>query len=384
MPRYIAHLGSFPQLAWEEVRAVSPNSDIFLITEQAASVELVDDEAARSLMRILGGTVKISRVLAVNPEITPEALAQIMGEAEGGKKIQFGFAEVGRDHLPKIEAQSIKNELQKLGHSSRFVEGSRSGLSAAVLIHQKQVIEFNLINTNDDIFFTRTVAIQNIDHWTTKDRGKPYADRKKGMLPPKVALMMLNLGIQTQATESLTVFDPFCGTGTVLIEALDRGVLHLIASDTDKDSVVGTRNNLNWAKSILPGKDGAETKVYESEAAHVSALQLTNINLIVTEPFLGKQTPKAELLPDIFKGLEKLYIGAFKDWTRVLADKARIVMVFPVPAEEMMTRGWKQSWQPLIDKLTSLGYTTTSEPLMYARPGAVIKRQIYQFEFTKK
>ena len=84
-------------------------------------------------------------------------------------------------------------------------------------------------------------------------------------------------------------------------------------------------------------------------------------------------------MANIFKGLEKLYLGAFKHWTKWLADGARLVVVLPYVQTEKHT----YSQQKLIDKLKEWGYTLTVEPVLYARPQAIVQRQIVIFTWKQ-
>jgi tRNA G10 N-methylase Trm11 len=59
-----------------------------------------------------------------------------------------------------------------------------------------------------------------------------------GMLPPKLARMMINL-----TKNNTAIYDPFCGLGTVLIEALHMGRIHILASDISEAMVSATEKN---------------------------------------------------------------------------------------------------------------------------------------------
>ena len=47
-----------------------------------------------------------------------------------------------------------------------------------------------------------------------------------GMMPPKIAQIMINLG--TKGHKNVIIWDPFCGLGTTLIEALNAGYTQLL------------------------------------------------------------------------------------------------------------------------------------------------------------
>lgn len=384
MPTYYCLLGNTPSLSLAELQVLVPQGQVRSVATQVASVELPHDEAAKELMNKVGGTVKILKHMAELENTQPEIVQMAVADAFIAlklPKVTFGIAELGRDHLPPLNLFKIKTLLEKAGSKVRFVEGSRNGLSAAVLLHQEKVIEMNVLQLDQELVIGQTVAIQDIDAWSIRDREKPYADRRKGMLPPKVARMMLNLAISQSNIDQPLVYDPFCGTGTVLIEALTQGC-HVVGSDLDGESVEGTKKNLDWFATLPEAAQfhHETAKVFQSDATHVELAQLpAQIDCLVTEPFLGKPQPKPEQLSNMYKGLEKLYLGAFKQWARIMKDGGVVVIVFPRVVSGKHIYGL----EGLIDKLASLGYTIASEPLLYHRPLAIVQRQVHIFKYSK-
>lgn len=379
---YFFLLGRTPELSKRELVAVLPGKEFKSISPEMEAVELENDEEARKVFASLGGSLKVMRDDGKFTSVTDEELhtyaAAFLAQYP---RPTFAIAEFGRETLPKIELQVIKNKLKKRDLGSRFIEGPRSGLSAAVLLH-KEVIELNIIKVGEITYFAQTVSVQNIDDWTRRDRGKVYADRKKGMLPPKVARIMVNLGLgrwQESASDAAPViYDPFCGSGTVLIEGLMRGA-EVVGSDLDIEAVAGSRDNLEWFDKTYQQTE-KKWNVFHSDVSAAKPEQFPQKpNLIVTEPFLGKQTPQPTQLAGMFKGLEKLYLGAFKQWTKILQPNAVVIIIFPY-----VDAGKQQfSLEGMIDKLRTVGYTPMSEPVMYHRPEAVVQRQIWEFKFTK-
>ncbi len=387
MQKYYVQLGNTPELSIQELGAILGSKNVLRVASHLGFVELKDDKAAVELIDSLGGSVKIIKEISKIEDPSVENIIEMVSEhllQKEDKKIHFGFSEYGRDHLPKIDYFQIKSKLERSGKSARFVEGSRLGLSAALLIHKKRIVEIYIVQTADGVFMGETLATQNIDLWTLKDRSKPYFDKKKGMLPPKVAKMMLNLALGDNppvAGRKNVLLDPFVGTGTVLIEALLEKKVDVIGSDIDPLSVQGTKQNIEWLKTEF--KITNDCKVMMFDATRIP-IQNSEIQYIVTEPFLGKPRPNPSKLPLIFKGLLKMYLGAFKHWTTFLADGASVVIVFPlVSFKTKNDKLIEYNLDKLIDKLTSLGYTTLSKPVLYHRPNAVVQRQIYRFRFNK-
>lgn len=397
MPQYFFLLGNTPALSLAELQGLLPDAKIEHLAEHIASVELSDDAAARQVMDVAGGLVKAVKVLqhldTTDPATIETAVTQVLMDelsSSESSKIKFGVGEVGRDHLEPLSTSTIKNTLIKNGYKARYMEGSRQGLSASVLLHRASVVEVVVVQIESSVYLTETIGIQDIDRWTIRDREKPYFDRRKGMLPPKVARMMVNIALahlpqpktltSDPAAPAPTVYDPFCGTGTILIEGVLRDC-HVVGSDSDPYAVAGAQKNLQWLLQNLEDVVvKSEVKIFQGEVANVRPEQSgKNIDCIVTEPFLGKPTPRPEQVPNIVKGLEKLYFGAFKNWTRILKDGGIVAMVFPI----ISAGNQRYGFEAFIDKLVSLGYTTQLQPIIYSRPQAITQRQLYIFRFNQ-
>ncbi len=381
MSQLLFQLGVTPELSIREIERSFATTTTTVLPDVLVSLDDASLPTPAEMMQILGGTVKIATVITSIPKDseTPleTAIANHLCETSSGK-VHFALAELGRNHLPALNPNEIKKIIQETGATARFVESSRTGLSAAVLIHQKKVREIMVIYAQDMHILAETVATQDIDNWTIRDRSKPYADRKKGMLPPKLARTMVNLCLGNTWSDDSVLLDPFCGSGTVLMEAMMRSV-PVIGSDLDPNAVTGATANLTWLSQHY--ELSVPFNVISSDAANVKPGAV--ITHLVTEPFLGKPKPNLAQLPNMFKGLEKQYLGAFKHWRTFLADQASLVVVFP----QVIVEGKANTvfnLNALIDKLATLGYTTHSDPTIYGRPQAIVQRQLYQFTYTAK
>lgn len=205
---------------------------------------------------------------------------------------------------------------------------------------------------------------------------------------------MLNLGLGLWKKNSApkndppVIYDPFCGTGTVVMEAA-LAECPVIASDSDGLAVHGTKKNLEWLKYHY--KTEHDSTVVPGDVATIQPRLLpSKVDVIVTEPFLGKPTPNPAAIDNIKRGLEKLYWGAFRNWTNILQEGGSIVMVLPVWAahsearqNELAEAVLHKTWGDFLDKIAKLGYTTVSKPILYHRPQALVQRLICQFTFTR-
>lgn len=342
------------------------------LAHDVASVELSGDDAVnpQALLSQLGGTIKIARLLGTTPSLEADELARYLLDIPDVRA--FGISMYGdtKSFDPHVLAD-IKTQLSEAGVHTRYVEAHDGNVLSSVVVSGQKVTELIVVSTGSGFIIGHTVAVQDIDIWSTRDYGRPFADPKSGMLPPKVARIVVNL-----AGKKGVLLDPFCGMGTILGEALLSG-WQVIGSDQSEVVVEKARKNLEWL--IKMTGPGPVIKFFVSDATHVSEhVAKESIDAIVTEPFLGSTRCGDHKIKNIIKGLEKLYIGCLKDWHHVLKPEGKVVIAFPQYAIHGKTYVVKN----VIDRCETLGYTVVHGPIEYSRPQAVVRRQF--FVLTKK
>ena len=387
MSDFFILFGNTPKLSQLEFESIYPEIKL----EQAwghlfsFSLDTENEVQLQEMIDTLGGSVKIFEIKKiVDKSIDEEELKEILVNFLADEAIEpyFALHQEGKGQKD-INNADLKKLLKLRNIKSRYFRTSLE--TSALISHKDEAIELILVFEDDQdgkIFITKTVAVQNIDNWTKKDRQKPYFDRKKGMLPPKLARMMVNVALgQWQQAGNNTrplLYDPFCGTGTTLIEAILRDC-QVYGSDIDEQAVFGTRDNLEWLEKEYDLK--AAAKVFYGDVGNLPMSQFDRkVDLLVTEPFLGKQTPEDRQLANVFKGLEKMYLGAFKNFSKILNEGAFVFMIFP----KVQGKNRVYSMENFIDKLSSRGYNLQVKPVLYAREGARVQREIYLFKFDPK
>src|SRR3989344_6013764 len=142
-------------------------------------------------------------------------------------------------------------------------------LSSVAVTTQATSGDICLIATKDGILAGRTEAVQDFEAWSKHDFGRPSRDAKSGMLPPKLARLMVNLsGVQPEGS---AILDPFCGSGTILMEAALMGSKAVIGSDISKKAVADTGRNMEWMRHAFPDTKKVRVSVYETPAEKVDA-----------------------------------------------------------------------------------------------------------------
>ena len=188
----------------------------------------------------LGGTMKLARKLEQKP------LEYLAALPEG--KITLGvsdYSERATRKTAQLAALKLKKILVRHGRSVRVVENKDAVLSTATSLHNglsgKNARKVELIKVGDDWY--RVIGVQDIDAYAKRDQARPARDAKVGMLPPKLAQILINLCGPLEP--GVTVLDPFCGTGVLLQEALLMGY-RVYGTDASERMMEYSKKNLGW------------------------------------------------------------------------------------------------------------------------------------------
>ncbi len=356
-------LGNTPDLSLLELSTLYPG-EFNLASKEVASYT---GELDRTTLPRLGGTRKVAEERAtVSAKELESVLVELIIADQGGKNVAI-TSYLG-DDIEAPSAMKLKKEISK-SRPIRFVS-TEATEHELLMLDRQHVSEFNLISTGEVIVIAKTVWIFDAADWVSRDRDKPYRDIKRGMLPPKVARIMANLA--TRGKSGLTLADPFCGTGTVLAEAMMLDC-HVMGSDTNPEAVKGAASNLAWL-AATPGLEPKSSEVFLADATHFAEF-VQSVDCIATEPYMGplldERNPSSlEKVKNIAKGLDKLYRGSFKSFHAVLPVGGRVVMSIPSFAV------YKRVIETIsIDTLSALGYNYIAS-VAYGKPGAIVIRNI--------
>jgi tRNA G10 N-methylase Trm11 len=375
---YFFVFGRTPQLAFKELLTFFPDAQ--KVAEDVAVLDLSDDTNINQVMDVLGGTTKIAKNVGVLPILDAQLSQFLLSDAHS---VTFGVSVYGGSALPKTLLSDVKKELETAGYSARYISSKDGDALTSVAIDKEHAQELIAIRSNDQFLIGKTVAVQAYDTWSKRDYGRPQADAKSGMLPLKVARMIVNIGLATpyeaRGERQKTIVDPFCGMGTILSEGYLMGS-RVIGCDTAPHAVEGAKKNLAWISSQYPDTKGAVAKIFEGDAVHASdTFARESVHAIVTEPYMGStdiannQKKDPTHVKNIIKGLEKLYIGCLRDWHKILVPNGKIVIAWPAYAISGRTYFVKK----VVDMCESLGYTIEDGPIEYSRPQATVKRMFY-------
>ncbi len=432
--KYIFILGRIPTLSTAEVlnvfRREKATYQILKLSEEVLIADLAEPiKNEQEFLDKLGGTIKIIEVLgevskvsdlrkALNVDELMDKYPNIKQEVKNipFPKFYWGlsvyFLCKTKLHIKQKIAKEIKSYL--IGAKEILRERQircrivtppphKLALDAPAVAKDgliKKGGEIAIAVDKEKVYFGKTLAVQDFKFYGLRDYGRPARDMKVGMMPPKLAQIMLNL---STAKKGGTILDPFCGTGVLLQEALLMGY-KVIGSDKSEEAIKISKKNLEWLALKL--KDTAERqldlgqnlKLFHSDVSNLAKFIAQNsVDAVVSEGTLGPRYshrfPTDAEAERNFKNLETLHLSAFKVLKNILISRGRIVITFPV----YQTGKKKYAFAPFIDKITEVGYSmihplnseklpentairlSERKTIIYDRPDQIVGREIVIF-----
>lgn len=386
---YIAILGRQPAISIAELERVYGGVSWFSDTTATVEADAID-------IQHLGGTQKVGQVIAQLPigdwrkasmKIVTH-YAKEWSRYEG--KITLGISAYGFDDTDIRDIQKtgliLKSKLKTTTASLRLIPNQEAALSTATSHHNKlglsdNKIELIVVRGRKGIIVAESRGSQNITALAARDQGRPKRDAFVGMLPPKLAQIMINLAgpLEADPTSDLAqprILDPFCGTGVLLQEALLMR-LGVYGTDLSEKMIRYSRDNLNW----LQNEYHMVGHWYLHEGDATDAKWQSPIAAVVTETYLGQPfsaPPSSAKLVEVRGNCNHIISQFLKNIGTQITSGTPLVLAVPAWRD---TEG-RFTHLPFINKLKELGYeqvefhTVNTEQLLYFRPDQVVAREI--------
>lgn len=431
---YIALLGRQPEISLAELAAVFGADYINRISQQFAEVQTSQFD-----ITTLGGTIKCAKVITELPASRTDKASLLAASrfitqhyqakwAHSPHKITLGLSAYNLAVAARDVQKTgliLKSSLKKSETSLRLIPNDQPALSTATAHNNKlssspHKVELLLVKTTDRrLIIAESRGVQNITAYTRRDRHRPKRDAFVGMLPPKLAQIMLNLALGagsltgqrscgnsvTRSASSLsdksmvlrtalpdafdleetagirpvvTILDPFCGTGTVLQEALLAGY-DVVGTDLSQKMVDYTTENLSWLQSTFtaPGHPiGRVIDIHQADATTHRWPNSENLTAVVCETYLGQPfsaPPAPQKLAEVAGNCNHIITGFLANLRPQLAPNTPLCIAVPA----WYDASGRAAHLPLIKNLQKLGYYQLNRtPLIYRRPDQIVAREL--------
>lgn len=400
-------LGRQPLLGIAEVESLYGAEKVRPV---GADTVVVDVDPCLLAFDRLGGAIKFCKVLTTLDTVSWKQIEKFLLQVAPGHsqqmpegKLQLGLSVQGLDiDQRQLEATglSLKKAIRKTGRPVRLIPNKQRQLTSPQVIHNHLTgptgWELVFVRDGGKTIVAQTVKVQNIASYTRRDRERPWRDAKVGMLPPKLAQIIINLAAGRLPAEQLTnicdvpadqpipakilqqtVLDPFCGTGVVLQEAALMGY-YPYGTDLEQRMISYTQNNLEWlnAEYATP----ADTLRLEAGDA-TSHMWSQPIDIVAGETYLGKpftSLPDPEVLNQTASDCNLIIKKFLKNLHGQLKPGTRLCLA--IPAWQTSPDHFKTL--PLIDQIEDLGYNRLrfehvhDKQLIYYRSDQFVARQL--------
>ncbi len=358
--QYLAILGRQPKISLAELES------LFSSVEYLGGSLATFESTKQPSISKLGGSVKLARPINGSPE-------KFLLESGFDGKFVIGVSDYSKDaSTRKTQAQAlkIKRILKKSGESVRVLENKAATLSTATVFHNQlgeKPGHWELILVDKKWYVG--IGVQNINAYRDRDQNRPARDAKNGMLPPKLAQILINLCGSLPA--NARILDPFCGTGVVLQEAILMGY-RAYGTDASERIVSFAKKNLDWLGMGDFTLDHGDARDYNWEQP---------IDAVVFEGYLGPpmSVAPAEIKLKVIKNdLISLYHNVLRNLSKQLVSGTPVVMAVPA---WLRPDGHYQGLN-LLDEIDDLGYNVlkyknlSQNDLLYYREGQVVAREI--------
>ncbi|MBN2086730.1 hypothetical protein JW758_00105 [Candidatus Peregrinibacteria bacterium] len=372
MSTYLFITGKDSALSIAELEARFPTGKIDTIGDEFVVME-VDKKINQDELNMLGGIIKIGAVLGESDSKSlADDLVECLMDGNVRSKINYGISLYGNK---KIQLRSLlislKKKLQKNGVSSRFANQNFKNISTAQYKGlKKKGVELLAAKDGDRFIIAKVIANQDIDSYSRRDYYKPFRDMRVGMLPPKLAQIMINL-----AGDVGKIWDPFCGGGVLVMEGLLMKH-EMMGSDISQANLDGAIKNVDWLQVEYNFRNRVDLFVHDA----TKPLPDKEFDAIVCEGYLGppqNYIQSADRLNLIIDELEKLYVGFFTA-IKEIGFKGPIVIALPFFRIKGKT---EFELKETVEKIKNIGFVLKTEPLKYAREDQAVGRAIYQFSF---
>jgi tRNA G10 N-methylase Trm11 len=363
----------------------------------------------------LGGTIKLAKVLTRLDTTSWDAVEQYLHETipkhlqyvpEG--KFRLGLSVYGIKIKPQAlnaAGLRLKKTIKAAGRSVRIVPNTQSELNSAQVLHNQLTgptgWELIFVHDGNGMILAQTVAVQDIEAYAARDQARPKRDARVGMLPPKLAQIIVNLaagpisasnpaqspdlsapGSPALITETagLTpprLLDPFCGTGVVLQEAALMGY-DVYGSDLEPRMIEYTQANLDW---LLVRRPDLHTSLTLEPGDATSHRWQRPVDLVAGETYLGQPLttlPSPAQLQTIVSNCDNIHRKFLRNLTPQLPSGTRLCLA--VPAWRLRHNDFQHL--PALDRLEEMGYTrisfvhATTHDLVYARADQIVAREL--------
>jgi tRNA G10 N-methylase Trm11 len=370
-------LGSHPDVSLAELRIAFAKKEE--VRTQYLVLFDISEELVLEKFDSLGGVPRVGKVLDTLelPVDEEKVIAQLKDSLLHKKRKEYVMSLYSVKFDKKRAHHQLKQEVTGVKYDGDFAEPQHSPAAVAHVM-ARGGYEYILVDVNKKALLIETLQVQDPKFWTIIDAERPGRDMKIGMLPAKLARIMVNL---TGATKEDVIWDPFVGQATIAMQAAAFGI-KAVGTDKSQQSLQVGKQNIDWLKQEMQGVAQVTLQMQPIERAQAPSGTVH----IATEPYLGRARFKPfqndMLAKREWREIERLYRLLMEVADRSLKSGQRIVLAKPMFA--FIAKNKVEWYNPALpmpsNGLKVPALVADLGPLLWQNRDSVVGRQIIVLE----
>lgn len=328
----LAFILAFGDLSYLEICTVLENRLISSRQpwDQVALVELKDDNGGYEK---LAGVHKVAVPVTLQPKSWLASIKELEAFlSEFDDSFNFSVSLYSPDGANDSEYEQVASTLlatvRRAGFRKANLIRPRNGTEVLTKeIVSRKIIDFIVIRLGEDFWVGVTSYIPETQQFQLRSNERPVVSADIS-ISSRLAKVLLNIG---GIRKGQLVLDPFCGSGTVLSEALLAGA-KCIGVDRDRVRIENTKRNLEWLSKTL----GVSNESYSLKVGDATRLETlmgdVEVDAVVSEPiFLPRIdfAPALEKAKKLIRNSSRLYSESLYSIASVVKKGGRVVIVTP-------------------------------------------------------
>jgi tRNA G10 N-methylase Trm11 len=305
--------------------------DAVRIGEDVLTVEL---KTSKSNYQNLAGTHKVAIPIASMVDSPEGATTEIVRFLEGADDgFNFSVSYYSSQGIEESEYESIVATMLSIVREAGFRKANLVRSRGGTEIYAKDILsrnmtDFVVLRVGGQYQIGVTAYIPNAVEFRARSNERPVVSSQIS-ISSRLAKVLLNLG---GLSKGEVMLDPFCGSGTILSEAIVAGV-NCIGIDKNPVRIENTKRNLQWITSESKDAIGSYFLMVGDATKLESLLDgRTPVDAVVTEPILLPRinyTPRLEKARRMVRNASRLYSESLYSIAVVVRSGGRIVIVAP-------------------------------------------------------
>ncbi len=281
----------------------------------------------------LAGIHKVATGLTQGPKEWSTSIRAVDEFLRGyGQDFNFSVSLYTQAEVTKEDYESVTSDFLATVRSAGFRKANlvRPGNGTEVLAREvvsRKIIDFVVIQVGDRYWTGVTCYVPDIEQFHVRSNERPVVSANVS-ISSRLAKLLLNV---SGVRKGETVLDPFCGSGTILMEALLAGA-DAVGVDRDPVRIRNAEQNLEWLRK----KYKISNRSYSLKVGDATQLENvipgTQVDAVISEPiFLPRieAAPSLEKAKKLIRNSSRLYSDSLYSIARVVRKGGRVVIVAP-------------------------------------------------------